>query len=152
MDQEFHHDRELPVQAMSKRQHEHYSDYHELRHHGWEIATKQDHISPNSGSETTEHLIYKTVAAKVLIDAGYRVASEVSHDDRGEIDILGYGHPDRRMVAVEIERKPTDATTQGKLDQYIHGTPVEELFIFTPDRHDGDLGQFKEHMQDVMGL
>ena len=109
-----------------------YDDLRTLQSAGWTIHTQRNHIATNDGSETDEHLLYKLAALQVLTDAGYRVASEAEHDERGEIDILGYGHPERDIVAIEIERGADQDTIDDKLDRYVNGTPITECYIVEP--------------------
>ena len=132
------------------RQKAKYFDLRTLQSAGWTIHTDRNHIATNDGSETDEHLLYKLAALQVLTDAGYRVASEVEHDDRGEIDVVGYGHPDREIIAVELERNPDQETIDNKLDRYVGGTQITECYIVEPA--DAGLELAKADIREETGL
>ena len=134
-----------------------YDDLRTLQSAGWTIHTQRNHIATNDGSESDEHLLYKLAALQTLTDAGYRVASEVEHDDRGEIDILGYGHPDREIVAIEIERGADQDTIDDKLERYVNGTPISECFVVDPfEVSQGyaveEIGRAKTQLREETGL
>lgn len=114
------------------RTHAEWEDRQALQQAGWDI-TKPDSVQFNSGSETTSHRVCKLLAAGALKDRKYRIGSEVAHPDRGEIDVVGYGHPERRPVAVECETNPTDGVIEDKLDRYYRGTPFREVFVLAVD-------------------
>jgi len=114
------------------RQQAKYSDLRTLQNAGWTIHTKRNHVVPNDGSESDAHLLFKTAALQVLTDADYRVASEVEHDERGEVDILGYGHPEREIIAIEIERNSDSQIIADKLERYVAGTPMSECYVVDP--------------------
>lgn len=97
-----------------------------LRHNGWEIQ-KRDAVEFNHGSETLRHATAKLLAAWCLRQKAYRVDTEVSHYSRGAIDVLGYAGT--RIVAVELETSPTEEIIEDKLNRYVSGTPINEMFL-----------------------
>ncbi len=113
---------------MTKRQRDEYQDRADLQDAGWAVE-KRDAIAFNGGSETTRHVALKAIAGKVLRDHDYRVSSEVTHEDYGEIDVLGYGG-DGPPFAVEIETNPNREVVDSKLDRYVRSNDViRECFV-----------------------
>jgi hypothetical protein len=93
----------------------------QLQSDGWDVNLEQS-IKSNDGfvNETELHLIAKVFAAKHLSSLGYRINSEVVHEDgHAEIDILAYGHAERLTYAVEIETKPDDDVLESKREKYL---------------------------------
>lgn len=132
---------------MTKRQQDSYEDRMELKRNGWKVHSKTDYIAFNGGSETVDHLVGKAVAAKALREVGYRVASEVSKDDVGEIDLVGYGHDSRRMIAIEIETDLSRKVILDKYERYSVGEPITDIFAFDPADLPDDLEQAVEHVR-----
>jgi len=93
----------------------------QLQSDGWDVNLEQS-IKSNDGfvHETEQHLIAKIFAAKHLSSLGYRINSEVVHEDgHAEIDILAYGHAQRLTYAVEIETNPDDDVLESKRKKYL---------------------------------
>lgn len=108
------------------------TDRHKLRQAGWDVS-KTDTIQFNSGSETYAHLCLKSAAAYYLKkELNYRVDSEVENPG-GEVDILAYGHPDRNPIVVEVETSPTEEVIADKIERYVKGQPVRDLFVLNPN-------------------
>ena len=138
---------------MSKRKQERIAQYRELKSGGWELDDISSYIKPNSGSEQLSHLIAKTVAAKVLIDAGYTVASEVTNrgNDK-EADILAYCHESRRPIVVELENNLGEDTKDRKLRHY-HIQPVSEVYVINLDNwQNNDPEWLRGYISEVTGL
>lgn len=109
-----------------------YTDRHKLRQAGWDVS-KRDTIQFNSGSETYAHLALKAAAAYYLKqELGYRVDSEVQNPG-GEVDILAYGHQTRNPIVVEVETSPTEEIINDKVERYITGQPVRDMFVLNPN-------------------
>jgi len=68
----------------------------------------------------------------VLKQEGYRVASEVTKDGVGEIDVIGYGTEDD-PIAVECETDISDDVVRDKLERYVWGEPYRDLFVVGVD-------------------
>jgi len=139
------------AQPMSKRDKMLHNQLKELREHGW-VVNQSDAIRFNSGSETFTHFVGKACAAFVGDENGFRVASEVVHDNRGEVDILLYGLPERMIMAVEIETSPTEEVVQDKLERYIHNTPIQEMFVINANDIPMNQLEAKEFVAEELGL
>lgn len=136
---------------MTAREKEIYRQRNRLNHQGWDIPDTENCIRPNSGSERLDHLLAKTVAAKVAIDAGYRVQSEVVTENGDECDILAFGLEDRRPVVIEVENDCRDETIEKKQAQYM--TPdIREVFVISLDEAPTDPDELYTHIADVTGL
>jgi hypothetical protein len=92
-------------------------------------AQSYSHIQFNSGSETSQHLICKAFASYWLDQAGWVVNGEVTVEGRGEVDILAWGRQGYMSYCVEVETSPPEDVAQRYLEQYIHGTPIDELVV-----------------------
>ncbi len=137
---------------MSKSKRIRIEQYRELKRNGWQIEDNSSYIKPNSGSEKLSHLVAKTVAAKVAIDAGYTVASEVENYHGKEADILAYGHENRRPIVVELENGLTDETKDRKLRHY-HVAPVREVWLINLDEwENNNPAWLREYVKEVTGL
>lgn len=107
---------------------ENWHEYRDLQNAGWDVQ-KQNQIRLNSGSESVKHAVAKILVALVGHNDGYRISSEVEHKDRGEIDMLLYGVPDRLTLAVECETSPTMEVVEDKVSRYVDGTPVDDMAL-----------------------
>ena len=138
---------------MSKREQVIYEQYRELRTNGWGITDTGSYIKPNSGSESLPHLVAKTAAAKVCIDQGFTVASEVENAHNGkEADILAYGLEGRKPIAIELENSLDEETKDRKLRHY-HIQPVSEVYVIDLDEWtNNDPEWLYEYIQEVTGL
>lgn len=112
---------------MNKRKRDYRAARKLLSDHGWNTSGG-DYIAFNNGSETANHLLGKLAAGIVFRDRGYRVESEVTHDDRGEIDVLGYQSP-TDIRCIEIESNPDDGVVSDKYSRYVDGTPIQEMHL-----------------------
>jgi len=92
------------------------------------------------------------LVAHAATNAGYRVASEVEHGSRGEIDVLIYGHPDRLTLAVECETSPTDDVIEDKVDRYIRDTPIDDLALVNVSTLSTDMLDALGEIKEVLGL
>lgn len=119
----------------NKRQHQKYEQQRELRNAGYLIHDDFG-IRPNSGSESLPHWLAKCIAGRVLIDAGYRVDSEVEREKQGtvvgEVDLLSFGMTDRRPLVVETERDIDRDVIRDKLDRY-NSPVVQDVFVLDVD-------------------
>ncbi len=137
---------------MSKRQSTIYNQKNRLNHQGWNIEDTTNAVRFNGGSETLHHVTSKCVAAKVAIDAGYRVASEVELDDgSGECDILAYGLEDRHPIVIELERDFDIEVQEKKLEQYNVGD-VAEVWVIDLDEAPSHPDSLYEHIAEQTGL
>ena len=135
---------------MTKRNKTEYVWRNELKKCGWDVH-KRDSIAFNSGSETTKHIVCKTLAAKVLKERDYRIDSEVVHPERGEVDIVGYPTVDGlKPIAVECETAPTDDVIQDKLNRYFDGTPFSEVFVINVSDMPVDMLKAKAWVEDQL--
>jgi Holliday junction resolvase-like predicted endonuclease len=116
---------------MNKRTHREYEHRKALRGAGWDVQ-QEDMVAFNSGSETLDHYRSKTLAAWVLKKEGYRVASEVTKDGVGEIDVIAYGTEDP-PIAVECETDISDDVVRDKLERYVQNEPYRDLFVVAVD-------------------
>lgn len=137
--------------TMSRRQSEIYKQKSRLEYQGWELKGTENCIRPNSGSEKLSHLLAKSTAAKVAIDAGYRVQSEVVTKNGDECDILAFGLEGRKPIVIEVENDCTDETVQKKQEQY--KTPdIREVFVISLDEAPADPDELYEYIQEQTGL
>lgn len=96
-----------------------------LQNAGWDVP-QSDGVRFNSGSETLEHFLAKATIAWVLKQDGYRVASEVTKDGAGEIDLIAYGTDDPPVV-VEAETNWQDGVLADKVSRYVKGEPYRDI-------------------------
>jgi len=93
----------------------------QLQSDGRDVNLEQS-IKSNDGfvNETELHLIAKIFSAKHLSSLGYRINTEVTHEDgHAEIDLIAYGHAERLTYAVEIETNPDDDVLESKRQKYL---------------------------------
>jgi len=105
-----------------------YDERTRLQKQGWNV---QKATRYNSGSETARHSVCKTLVGHYLHhELAYNVSFEITHEERGEIDVLAWGVPERiSPLAVECETSPTVETVEHKLERYVHGTPIKECYV-----------------------
>lgn len=116
---------------------------------GWD-ATKTDEVRFNSGSETLKHFVLKSVVAKLLVDRGFKVSSEVVHDTRGEIDIVCHGEPGYAPWCVEVETHATDDVIQDKIKRYVKGTTFRECFVLAVEDAPTDIGEMYQWVENKL--
>lgn len=137
---------------MTAREKEIYRQYQRLNRQGVEIPNTKPVLCTRHGeSEKLNHRVAKTVAASVLSDDGYRTHSEVPTDEGNEIDVIGYGHPNRKPVVIEVENSLDEETRSKKIDQYLIGD-VREVFVISLDEAPDSPGELYEHIQEQTGL
>jgi hypothetical protein len=106
---------------MNKQQKIELTQRKELQSDGWHVSQAQS-IKSNDGfvTESMQHLVAKLSAAMCLSEIGYRINTEVSHENgHAEIDLLAYGLSDRQTYAVEIETDPGKARMKEKRYKYL---------------------------------
>jgi len=83
-------------------QQEYIQEYRRLKDAGWDV-NKEPAVRFNAGgsSETVGHVVGKTLTAKILLQNGYMVDTEVE-GPQGTVDVLCYA-PDRITMVVELE-------------------------------------------------
>jgi len=119
----------------SKRSKDLYDARKELQREGWDVSKASRF---NSGSETVAHSVCKHLSAHYLRhELGYKVAFETTHQKRGEIDVLAWGQ--RETICIECETNPNNDVVRDKLDRYIHGTPIDEMFLLNVDEMPHDI-------------
>lgn len=128
-----------------------WEEYQNIQRYGWELQ-RQNQVRLNSGSETVKHCVAKMLAAHAGHQAGYRVASEVRHEQRGEIDVLLYGHDERITLAVECETSPTDDVIEDKVDRYIRNSPIEDIAVINVTQLPTDMHEAYCDVLEVLGL
>ncbi|MUV59961.1 hypothetical protein [Halobacterium sp. CBA1126] len=116
---------------MNKRTRDEYGGRKDLQDAGWRVQ-QQDAIAFNEGSESTQHLIAKTLVANELRDRGYRIDTEVEKEGVGEIDVVAYGKGEPPF-AVEVETNPTEDVVSDKLHRYYEGEPYCECYVLDVD-------------------
>lgn len=137
---------------MSKRDKTIYSEYRELNRQGINIPNTNPVLCTRHGeSEKLNHRVAKTVAASVLADDGYRTHSEVETYEGDEMDVIGYGHPDRNPIVIELENSLDERTKEKKMSQYLIGD-IREVYVIDLDNAPSDPHELKEHIQSVTGL
>ena len=122
---------------MNRRQKDEYDDRTALQRAGWSVE-KTDSLKFNSGSETIHHQGVKLATCHVLHEQDYRIDTEVTHPEFGEIDVLAYAG-DGQPFAVECETNLTDDVKSDKLDRYVYSNDVirDCLFLEVSDAPDG---------------
>jgi hypothetical protein len=114
---------------------------------GWN-ADKVDSIKFNHGSETAKHQHAKVATAHILRNAGYRIDTEVTHPERGEIDVIAIPTKEsQEPFAVELETSPTPETTQDKLERYYDGTPFVECYVVNLSKVGTDVIEMRKDIQ-----
>jgi len=114
---------------MTKRGKEMWSQKRTLKDSGWDVYQSDRY---NSGSETLAHSLCKAIVGHYLAhEYNFNVCFEVAHEgDRGELDLLAWSEED--ILCVECETAPEDDVISDKLDRYVHGTPIREMFTLDP--------------------
>ena len=136
----------------SKSEKVYYDWLGELSRHGWN-AEKADSVKFNSGSETAKHIHAKTAAARVLRLNGYRVSSECTHPERGEVDIVAIPKSeDQKPFAVELETSPTQDVIDDKLSRYYDGTPFTECWVINVSELPLNILEIEQQIADELGL
>jgi len=130
---------------------ENWAEYRELQTAGWSV-TKTNQIRFNGGSESEKHIAVKSLVGLAGKEAGYRVSSEVTHQHRGEIDVLLFGCPDRLTLAVEAEHNQTDDVVADKLDRYVMGTPIDDMVVLDLDDMHPNVNHCYGYIKQVLGL
>jgi hypothetical protein len=105
-------------------------EYRRLKNAGWDVS-KKPAVRFNAGgsAETVGHIVAKTLTAKLCLENGYMIDTEVEHPNYGEIDVLCY-HPERLNWAIELETEPDEETKQDKIERYVYGTePINDLCL-----------------------
>ena len=128
-----------------------WQEFQTLKQHGWQ-PQRHNQVRFNGGSETVKHSVAKMLVAHAGSQAGYRVASEVTHETRGDIDVLLYGHTDRLTLAVEVETSPTDDVIQDKVDRYIRDTPIDDLALVNVSTLPTEMLDAYGEIKEVLGL
>lgn len=137
---------------MSKSEKVYYDWLGELSRHGWDCS-KVDSVRFNSGSETAKHIHAKTAAARVLRLNGYRVSSECTHAERGEIDIVALPKADdQKPFAVELETSPTPGVIDDKLRRYHDGTPFVECYVINVSSLPLNILEMEQQIADELGM
>jgi len=119
------------------------SDYEReqwLKAHGWDV--QDNSVRSNAGSETVRHFVCKSLVVHYLRQQGLSVTTEAAHGDRGQVDILCHGPDDGAPFAVEVETAPTAETIKDKLDRYVDGSPLREMFVL-------NVNEMPEHTLDA---
>jgi len=132
---------------------ESWAEYMELRRAGWKMH-KPNQIRFNGGSETAIHATAKLLCGFAGAQAGFRVASEVGHERRpAEVDVILHSHSDRiSPVAVECETSPTEDVIQDKMDRYIRGSVLKELYVINVTEMPENILDAYGYVQDEIGL
>jgi len=126
-------------------------EYRELQTAGWELQ-RHNQVRLNGGSESIDHAVAKMLVAHAGHDAGYRVASEVPHERRGEIDVLLYGHDSRLTLAVECGTSPDDSVVQDKTRRYVTDTPIDDIAVINISTLPRDRIDAYQEVREVLGL
>jgi hypothetical protein len=105
-------------------------EYRRLKDAGWQVdKTPAVRFNAGGSAETVGHIVAKTLTAKVCLQNGYMIDTEVEHPNYGEIDVLAYA-PQKLNFAVELETEPDEETIQDKIDRYVHGTePIDDCCV-----------------------
>jgi hypothetical protein len=106
---------------MNKQQKIELTQRKELQSDGWHVSQAQS-IKSNDGfvHESMQHLVAKLSAAMCFSEIGYRINTEVPHNNgHAEIDLLAYGCADRLTYAVEIETDPDKKRMKEKRCKYL---------------------------------
>jgi len=137
---------------MNKSDKVYYESLKSLRNAGWDCS-KADSVRFNSGSETAKHIHAKTATARVLRLNGYRVSSEVTHAERGDVDIVAIPKSDdQKPFAVELETSPTQDVIDDKLSRYHDGTPFTECWVVNVSELPLNILEMEQQIADELGL
>jgi hypothetical protein len=137
---------------MTKRNNTYYAWLGELSRHGWD-ADKTDSVKFNHGSETEKHAHAKTATCLLLKDHGYRVDTEVTHAERGEIDVIAIPcDGDEHPFCIELETSPTEDTISDKVDRYHDGTPFRDIFIINVSELPTDILEMRAQIAAELGF
>jgi hypothetical protein len=136
---------------MTAKEEHRYKKLHELNRHGVDVEGYSS-IEFNSGSETSQHLTCKALASYWMEQAGWIVNGEVEIEGRGDVDVLCWGRQDYMSYAIEIETSPPDNVEQKYLEQYIHGTPIDELVILNCNAMPNELDHASAWVADQLPI
>ena len=137
---------------MNKRKRVITNQKRELQSAGYEISAERAiraHTNPQD--ETLDHIVAKTVAAKVCFESGFCVDSEVAIRDY-QADILAYGLEDRRPFVIELETDCDEHTETTKVNQYVDYQTVHECYVIDLDSAPNAPDELFNHIKDKVGL
>lgn len=139
------------VIGMSKQKQIQFQEYRALKNAGWDFD-KGSYIKFNSGSESLKHIVAKSIAGHVALNAGYTVASEVETKHGHEADILAYGCEGRQPIVIDLENDYTEEVAKEKRGLYSIG-PIREPWIINLDNwQNNDPEWLANHIKEVTGL
>lgn len=136
---------------MTKRRKDKHTAYQTLTRAGLDFQNF-NHVSPNSGSETTAHWVCKTLCAKIGWNNDYWVGSEVTYPTGHDADLLFWGNPDRLTYVVETETGWTEETKTQKREQYVEGYPVDDMLTVEVTDMPMHILDALEYVSDELGL
>ncbi|MFB6197310.1 MAG: hypothetical protein ABEI52_03425 [Halobacteriaceae archaeon] len=130
-------------------------EYRELAESGVQVR-RNNNIRPNTGSETARHLLIKSLAAHIGLEARYRVDSEtpVETGSGGDsaIDVLLWGHDSRLTYAVEVETSPLPKVIESKVDKYVRQTAIDDMLVLNVAECPDDMTQAYGWVASELGL
>lgn len=125
--------------------------YRSLKDSGADIQ-KANQIRFNSGSETSVHVVAKSLVGQIALQHGYRVSSEVEVPE-GEIDVCMWGHPKRLTYAVELEHSPTLERKQDKLNRYVRKVDaIDDMVLINLNDLSMDILKMRDEIKREIGL
>jgi len=129
-------------------------EYRKLKDSGWQVS-KHPAVRFNASgeSETIGHFVSKAIAAKLCLQNGYMIDTEVvSEHGYGEIDLICYS-PDRITMAVELETNPDEDTKQDKLERYVKSNNViEDMQMIAVDELPNHLLDMRDRIITELGF
>ncbi len=107
-----------------------------LRSRGWKLQVSGlSEIHPHSGDENPKHLILKTLLCKAIKDKGNSFATEVTHSDRGIVDVMDINETGKGAFIYEIETEFSEERKLEKVHQYTDTFSADEIadvFVIDP--------------------
>jgi hypothetical protein len=130
---------------------ENWAEYRELQTAGWDVS-KTNQMAYNGGSESEHHAAVKMLVGLAEKEAGYRVTGECTHPERGEIDCLIWGNPDRLTLAIEVESNPDEDVIEDKFDRYVDGTPIDDMIPLNLENMHPNVNHCYGYINEVLGF
>lgn len=121
----------------------------QLKQSGVDVSF-ESYVKPNSGSETIQHYITKSICAYIMEQNGWIVNSEVEIEQEPndpnpkECDLVCWGNMGRNSWIIEIERNAKQEVLDQKLDVYVKQTNVSDMTVIHP-------GEIPDNLQDALG-
>ena len=122
---------------MTKRRKARIERVGELRSAGWQLdyASDLNKFHFHNGYETPKHALVKLLLCKRIKDAGHAFATEISHPERGSVDVLDIHESGPAAYVYEVETDANAERRREKARLYTDGftaAEITDVFVIDP--------------------